>query len=233
MKKNNLTNSEIFILSLGGSLINPGQIDSSFLKNFKKLILSQIKKGNRFIIITGGGKPAREYLGALKNTGGVSSDNLDWMGIYATRLNAQLIRLLFGKLAHSKIVEDPNIHFNFKEKVLVAGGWMPGRSTDDDAVRLAKAYGASTVINLSNIDYIYNKDPKKFKDAKILKEINWKDLRKIIGSRWTPGANTPFDPTAAKLAADLKLKVIIANGKNLENLKNILEEKNFKGTVIV
>ena len=228
MKKKN----ELFIISLGGSLINPGEIDANFLKSFKNLILSQIKKGNRFIFITGGGKPAREYLQALKLISNSSANDLDWMGIFATRLNAQLMRLIFGKIANAKIVEDPNKKVTFKEKVLVAGGWMPGRSTDDDAVRLAKAYGAKTVINLSNIDYLYNKDPRKFPDAEKITSINWQDFRKIVGNKWDPGKNLPFDPTAAKNAQSLKLKVIIANGKNLENLKNILEEKKFEGTVI-
>ncbi len=159
---------------------------------------------------------------------------MSWIGweFSSTRLNAQLVRLMFGKLAHGGIVEDPNIKLSFKEKILVAGGWMPGRSTDDDAVRLAKIYGAGTVINLSNIDYVYTKDPRKFKDAKLIKDISWKDFRKIVGNKWDPGKNLPFDPTAAKLAEQLKLKVIIANGKNLGNLKNILEGKNFKGTTV-
>ena len=225
--------NKLFIISLGGSLINPGEIDPKFLKDFRSLILSEIKSGNRFILIIGGGRPARDYMAALKAVGDkVSADDMDWMGIFATRLNAQLVRLMFGKLAHPKVVEDPNVKFPFKEKVLVAGGWMPGRSTDDDAVRLAKVYGATTVINLSNIDYVYTKDPRKFKDAKKIEQISWKEFRIIVGNKWDPGKNLPFDPTAAKLAEQLKLKVIIANGKNLSNLKNIFLDKKFNGTTI-
>ena len=223
----------LFIISLGGSLINPGQIDEAFLKEFQKLIYAKIKKGARFALITGGGRPARDYIKALKAINPkTQADNLDWMGIYTTRLNAQLVRLIFGQLAHPLIVEDPNKKVNFTEKVLVAGGWMPGRSTDDDAIRLAKIYSATTVINLSNIDYVYTKDPRKFQDAKKIESISWKDFRKIVGSKWDPGKNLPFDPTAAKLAEKLKLKVIIANGKDLVNLKSILDGKKFIGTVI-
>jgi uridylate kinase len=99
-------------------------------------------------------------------------------------------------------------------------------------VRLAKAYGARTVINLSNIDFVYSKDPRKFKDAKKIESISWGNFRKIVGNKWDPGKNLPFDPTAAKLAQKLKLKVIIANGKNLKNLKNILNNNKFRGTII-
>jgi uridylate kinase len=223
---------KIFVMSLGGSLINPEKVDTKFLKTFRSLILQQVKKGNRFILITGGGKICREYQDALRQIAKPTAGELDWMGIYTTRFNARLVQLMFGKLANINIVEDPNIKVNFKEKILVAGGWMPGRSTDDDAVRLAKAYGSSMIINLSNIDYVYTKDPRKFSDAQPIKQISWKDFRKIVGSKWDPGKNAPFDPTAAKTAEKNKMRVIIANGKNLQNLKNILTNKTFIGTVI-
>jgi len=223
---------KLFVISLGGSLINPGEIDTEFLKKFRALVLSQIKKGSRFILITGGGKLCRNFQDALVKIANPTKDDLDWLGISSTWLHADLVRLMFGKLSHPLIIKDPNHKVKFKEKILLAGGWMPGRSTDDDAVRLAKIYGATTVINLSNIDYVYTKDPRKFKDAKMIKEISWADFRKIVGNKWDPGKNLPFDPTAAKLAEKNKLKVIIANGKNLPNLKNILEGKSFKGTVI-
>jgi uridylate kinase len=226
------TNEKLFVISLGGSLIHPEEIDAHFLTNFKKLILKQIQKGHRFILITGGGKICRKYQTTLNLVSKTTDQNLDWMGIYATRLNAQLVRLIFGKLAHPQIVEDPNILVNFKEKILVAGGWMPGRSTDDDAVRLAKIYKSKLVINLSNIDHLYTKDPKKFKDAKKITKISWDGLLKITGKKWTPGANLPFDPTAAKMAKQENISVIISNGKNLKNLEKILNREPFQGTTI-
>ena len=96
----------------------------------------------------------------------------------------------------------------------------------------ATKYKAEAVLNLSNIDYVYTKDPRKFKDAKPIKEISWKNFRKIVGNKWDPGKNLPFDPTAARQAQTNHLKVIIANGKNLKNLQNILSDKNFLGTTI-
>lgn len=223
---------KLFIISLGGSLINPGQPDVKFLKKFRSLIFNQTKKGNRFILITGGGKLCRNFQDTLKQITKPSPNDLDWMGISSTWLHADLVRLMFGKLAHPIIIKDPNKKVAFREKILLAGGWMPGRSTDDDAVRLAKMYGFRTVINLSNIDYVYTKDPRKFKDAKKIETISWKEFRKIVGSKWDPGKNAPFDPTATKLAEKLKLKVIIANGKNFKNLNNILDDNKFIGTLI-
>lgn len=220
------------VISLGGSLIFPEEIDVKFLAGFKKLIIKQIQKGQRFILITGGGRICRKYQAALGRLSKSSSADLDWMGIFTTQTNSNFVRLMFGKLAHKSIVGDPEKRIKYNSPVLLAAGWEPGWSTDMDAVMIAKTYSADTVINLSNIDYLYTKDPRKFKDAKKIIKISWDGLLKITGQKWNPGANVPFDPAAAQFAQKNKLKVIIANGKNLANLQSILNGKDFQGTKI-
>jgi len=74
---------------------------------------------------------------------------------------------MFKGTAENFIADDPNKKLPMKKSVLIgAGGWKPGRSSDDFSVRLAKMYGAKTIINLSNIDFVYTKDPRKHPDAK-------------------------------------------------------------------
>ena len=73
---------------------------------------------------------------------------------------------------------------------------------------------------------------KKNPSAKPIDSISWQDFRKMVGDNWTPGKNTPFDPIASKKAEELNLKVICASGKNIENIKNILDGKDFVGTKI-
>jgi uridylate kinase len=227
-----MQNPKLFVVSLGGSLIFPEELDINFLKEFKKLISKQTAKKNKFILITGGGKICRKYQGALNQLAKISPDNLDWMGIYTTHVNAQFVRLLFGNQSNPQIVTNPTKKVNFNENILLAAGWKPGWSTDMVAVLLAKTYGAKTVINLSNIDFLYTKDPRKFSDAEKITNISWKGLLKITGKKWRPGANVPFDPIAAQFAEKNKIQAIIANGKNLKNLENILNGKNFDGTTI-
>lgn len=223
------------IISLGGSLIVPDEIDWKFVKDFKKLIEKYIQKKCKFIIITGGGKICRKYQEAASKITKLTDDDRDWLGIHTTRLNAHFIRTVFRKYAHPRINKNPNDledFYNFKESILVAAGWKPGFSTDYDAVLLAKYLGFKTVVNFSNIDYIYDKDPNKFKDVKKIESISWKDYRKMVGDKWNPGMNAPFDPIASKLAQEENIEVAIMNGKNLENLENYLEGKKFKGTII-
>lgn len=219
------------IISLGGSLIVPDNIDVEFLKGFKAVIEKHIKKGNKFVIICGGGKTARKYQESASEISNVSSKDMDWLGIMATRLNAHLVKTAFGSNAEEMIVHDPTQKMDFRKNIIIAAGWKPGWSTDYDAVLLAKQLKAGQIINMSNIDYVYDKDPRKFSGAIPIKSISWKDFRKMIGSKWTAGLNAPFDPVAAKEAEKLRLKVAII-GKNLENLDNCLEGKEFKGTII-
>lgn len=210
----------------------PDEIDQGFLRNFKKIIEAEIKTGKTFLLITGGGRTSRRYSEAAKALGELNPDDLDWLGIHSTRLNGHLMRTIFRKHAHSRIITNPNKPEKASEPIIIAAGYRPGWSTDYDAVLLARRYKADTVLNLSNIDYVYDKNPKKYPNAKPIKQISWKSFRKIVGNTWDPGLNLPFDPVASRLAEKLKLKVIVMNGKKLENLKNFLTGKQFKGTVI-
>lgn len=224
---------KLFVISLGGSLIVPDQIDTGYLKKFKQLIVSQTKRGNRFIISPGGGRTCRNYQAALKQIGKASAQDLDLIGLQTNKFHAQLLRLIFKSLSEPEIAQDPNRRVPFRKPVLIgAGGWKPGRSSDDFAVRLAKVYQAKTVINLSNIDYVYTKDPKKFQQAKKIKQISWQNFRNLIGDKWDPGKNVPFDPTAAKFAEKNNITVVITNGHNLPNLKNIFMGWSIEGTII-
>ena len=228
-----MAKNKIYVISLGGSLIVPPTgVDHKFLKKFRQLILARIKLGEKFYLISGGGATCRKYNEAAKKVVKLTRDDLDWLGIHATRLNAHLLRTIFRGQAHLEIITNPTLILKAKENIVVAGGWRPGWSTDYVATILVEKYKAKTVINLSNIDFAYDKDPNKFKDAKKITKINWPDFRKIVGNKWDPGLNAPFDPVASKKAQTLGLEVVIMNGKNISNLNNYFNGKKFIGTVI-
>ena len=143
---------EHIIISLGGSLIIPDEIDVALMIEFVSTIKKYTDRGFRFVIITGGGKVCRKYQGALTNIKETNQDDLDWLGIYSTRLNAEFIKLSFGDLAYSEIILDPNIVPHTDKPIILGAGWKPGWSTDYDAVIIAEQLKAMKVINLSNID---------------------------------------------------------------------------------
>lgn len=228
-----MNNKKTYVISLGGSLIVPSEnIDWKFLKKFRSLILNQTKKGGKFYLVAGGGATCRKYNEAAKKIVKIAPEDLDWLGIHSSRLNAHLLRTIFRNVAHPEIIKNPTFKMPTNKKIVIGGGWKPGWSTDYVATMIAQEYEVKTIINLSNIDYAYDRDPKKYKDAKKIEKINWKNFRKIVGNKWVPGLSTPFDPIASKKGEQLGLKVIIMNGKKLNNLENYLENKKFKGTTI-
>lgn len=222
------------IISLGGSLVAPDGIDVAFIRSFRELISDEVKAGKRFVITVGGGKVCRRYQAAASELGVMGQETLDWIGIRALSLNAELVRAIFGEPAHQKVIIEPPELRTASEPVVIFGAKAPGHSTDFDAVEAAREAGAHKVVNLSNIDYVCDKDPNKFPDAKNIENATWPEFRKLLPpvEAWEPGSNTPFDPIAAKHAEELGLEVAIMNGNNLENLKNYLKGKKFIGTII-
>ncbi|MFC2134852.1 UMP kinase [Bacteroidota bacterium] len=222
---------KMIVISLGGSLVVPGEIDVDYLKKFKALIEKYSSQEFRFVIIVGGGSVCRKYQKAMTEIIGDNREGADWLGISVTHLNAQLVKSMFTDV-YPEVIMDPTQKIDFKEKILVAAGWKPGFSSDMDAVLLAKNLGADKMINLTNVAYVYDKDPKFFDDAKKFEDLSWKDFRKIVGDEWNPGLNLPFDPIASLEAEKNKLTVIIAKGLDLPNFKDILDGEKFKGTTI-
>lgn len=226
---------ETVILSVGGSLIVPDQIDTQFLTNLKNLVEHQIAAyGRRFIIIAGGGKTARRYQDAAAKVSDLDPEDLDWMGIHATRLNGHLLRTVFRDVAHPVMITNPDeiIDVPKDANLIIAAGYRPGASTDLRAVQIAKHCGATKLMNLSNIDYVYTADPRTHADAEKIEAIQWSDFLKLIPTEWSPGLSSPFDPVAAREAERLNIEVAIINGARLEEIENYLAGGTFVGTRI-
>ena len=231
----NETDVDMKILDLGGSLVVPEKIDIQYLKSFQSTITGylSVEERRKLIIVCGGGRVAREYQNVYRDlVASPSNDAEDHIGIAATRLNAELLKHLFGRLCPEPVVYNPTTVSVFKGKILIAAGWKPGFSTDYDAVLLAELHSAQMLINLSNIPCVFTADPKMDSSATPLDSISWSTYKSIIGAHWTPGSNVPFDPVATEHAARIQLKVIVTDGKDIANLVNILNGCKAKGTVI-
>jgi uridylate kinase len=227
--------SKVKVISLGGSLIVPDQVDVSFLRDFSDLITEYLDgdEDRRIIIVCGGGSPAREYQKAYRELADASNaDAQDWIGISATRLNAELLRQLFLEWCPAPVVDNPSAVSVFPGRILVACGWKPGFSKNYDAVLLAEKFFADSVLVLTNISKVYTDDPKVDPNAEPLDTVSWEDFRDLVGETWIPGKNVPFDPIAAKYASQIKLKVVVVSGKNMANLASLLNEEGFEGTTI-
>jgi uridylate kinase len=228
-----MNSNKKFIISFGGSVICPREIDTKTVKKFCNFIKEEVKKGSKFVIVAGGGNTARQYQKAAYEIGKASVEDRDWLGIESTKLNALLLKSIFKKEVHPILFDK-----RFKIKgfgrysVIIGCGWQPGWSTDFDTIQITVDLKAKTAILLGKPDYVYTSNPDKNKNVRPIEEMNWKEFFKLIPKKWSPGLHAPVDPIAARLAQKEKIKVIVASGKDFKNLKNILDGKKFKGTMI-
>jgi len=224
---------QTFVIDFGGSIMMPklGRVNLKLLKEFKKILKKESQK-KRFIIVIGGGSTARNY---QKNACELKINDysrLDWIGIRATQLNAELFKAYLEDLAFPQLVTSEKQKINWKRGILISGGWHPGNSTDYIAIKLARKYKAKKIIIATNIDYIYDSDPRKNHRAKKYENITWSAFNKMFKQKWEPGMTVPLDPKAAKLGQKTKIPLSFLNGNDLANLKRTLHEKRFKGTTI-
>ncbi|HQU07477.1 MAG: UMP kinase [Parcubacteria group bacterium 21-54-25] len=228
-----MSTSKRVVVSVGGSLIVPDGIAVGFLVALRACVLRGIEQGLSFFIIAGGGKTARRYQEAAREVhGDLPRNDLDWLGIHATRLNAHLLRTIFREQSYSRIMKDPTVRIEATEPIIIGAGTEPGWSTDYCAVTAAKTLGAKRLVNLSNIDYVYEHDPKINPDAQPIERMTWNRFRSLIPTTWDPGLSAPFDPIAAKEAEMLGLEVAVINGAHLDRFEHYLAGTPFIGTTI-
>ena len=220
------------ILKLGGSIIYPEEIDIEFLKSFRSLILSHVRRHKRrFVIIVGGGKICRVYQDAAENIVKVTDEDKDWIGIHSSRTNGHLLRTIFREVAHPVMIDARGKMKSLSRPVTIASGWRPGNSTDYVALTLAADFRVPEAIVMGHPDYVYTKDPRKFSDAAPYTEMRWREYKKLVPAKWVPGASAPVDPVAARFAEKAGIQALVL-GADLKNLQNLLEGKEGKGTII-
>lgn len=224
----------MIVLSLGGSLIvDSNGINVNYLKRFVALVKQEVKKGKRFLICCGGGATARAYgrVAATLNTSAVDLD-LHWIGIRSCHLNEELIRVAFGDLATAFSPEGRRrVRVRSSAPIIVGRVGKPGASSDASTVKWAHALEARVVYNLTNVDGVYDCDPRKNKKARHFSHLTWKQYARVLGvKQWKPNAHAPFDPIASRLAARWGISAIIMNGGDLRNFGRALSGKSFRGT---
>lgn len=219
------------VISLGGSVIYPDKLDTAYIREFNAFIRSFVRQGYKFIIVTGGGRLCRDFQAAARSLTKLTDYDSDWLGIHATRLNAQLLRTVFEDICDHVVIDGPKKIGKLKHPVTFGAGWRPGWSTDYVATSIARVHGAP-VVNMGTADHVYSRDPRKYKTAKKFEQLTWSQYRKLVPRHWKPGLSSPLDPVAATMAQESKLTAYIIDGRNLKNVANLLRCKSWQGTTI-
>lgn len=217
-------------ISLGGSVINPGEIDTQFLQEFTDMIKGFFRQ-SKFVIVCGGGKIARQYLAGLPN--GLTEGERDTMAIAATWLNARLLSYYFK--GYCSVILPGTVNELAEQlqtyDVGLAGGFLPAVKTDEDAAVLADLVGSTVLINVTNVDGIYDKDPREFTDAQKYGTLTYKEFYEIVSPlSLGAGSNAPFTLIAAKICERSNIRIVVCP-KDPEKIRQAIQGKNV-GTVI-
>ena len=220
---------ELIVFSLGGSLIVPDKVDHEYLTKFKNFI-EKLNKKYKIIIVTGGGKTAREYMKEVKDEKVKSL-----IGIMTTKLNARLISGLFNITREipdtlkdvKKQIEENNL------VVTGALGFQEDMTSDGNAAEIAEYLRAKIFINLTNVNGLYDKDPRKYKNAKLISYVDYKSFNDIIKKiKYEAGQHFILDQASAVIITRSKTETAILNGKDFNNLQRFFDKKEFIGTII-
>jgi uridylate kinase len=229
----NKRGKKIIVMSLGGSLIIPENVDTDYLRKFKKVIMKNIKHF-KFVIVCGGGSTARKYISALEGEG-KSHYIQSLAGISATRMNARFMSYFFGFDPEKGIAHDMhNVKNLLKTRDIVFCGalrYAPNQTSDATAVKLC-AFLKTDFINLTNVKGLYNSNPLDNKNAKFIPKATISEFNRIVLSIPNkPGMHAPVDHTAMKVIREHKIRTYIL-GKDTLQLDNLLNNKSFEGTTI-
>jgi uridylate kinase len=224
---------KLIVLSLGGSLIIPEDVNLDYLKEFKKIILKNLNK-YKFVIVCGGGSVARKYISALKKIG-LNHKFQGFAGISATRMNARFMSYFFK---HDQEKGIPHKLSELKEVIskfnLVFCGSLEYalKQTSDSTAAEIAGFLKCNFVNLTNVKGLYDKNPHQYKNAKLIEKISWREFEKMANKlKYEPGQHFVLDQTASEIIKKNKTLTYII-GKDIKQLDNLLNGKKFIGTKI-
>ncbi|MCL4307838.1 MAG: UMP kinase [Candidatus Thermoplasmatota archaeon] len=222
------------VLSVGGSVFRTGEDDVAYLGRLADL-MRRVGRRHPLAVTVGGGRTAREYIGIGRELG-LTEIELDEIGIDVTRLHA---RLLAGRIGSPTPSHPPT---TLAEAVLelrhgspvVLGGTEPGHTTDGVAALLAVRLRAERFVNATNVDALYDRDPKLDPKAAPIRRIPWPKFRALVHERSgaQAGQQFLFDRLGADQLARIRIPTAIVFGRDLPNLEKALLGRPFLGTEI-
>lgn len=215
-------------ISIGGSIINPGKIDKQFLQEFRNLVIDFVEKSKglrKLIIVCGGGATAREYIDAAPPN--LPPGQKDYLGIAPTWINAQLLTAWLHEFCPPIPSQDFKQFLDHVQlyPVTIAGGFLPALKTDEDSAITADYFGSPYLINVTNVDGVYDKDPHENKGAKKYDYLSYSEFYTMFGGRTlSPGASAPMAEVAVTICQRSNMKIFVI-GKDIDAIKDAIEGK--------
>jgi uridylate kinase len=219
------------VIKLSGSIFSQDTNHDS-IKNYAQMLID-ISNNIQPIVIAGGGKIARHYIDLARSLGSDEA-NLDIIGIEVSRLNAKLLIAALGDQAYSQVPK------NLEEvaiavasgKIVIAGGLHPGQSTNATSALIAETSKASSFVNSTDVDGIYDSDPNVNPNARLFKEITVNECMEILrAERTVAGTYDLMDIIALKVIERSKIPTRVIRS-DVDNIRDVIDGKDV-GTKII
>ena len=228
------------VIKLSGSIFSLSdthdQDSNNYYDIFKQYsdILTNLTPNVQLIVITGGGSIARLYINFARKLG-LDEASLDLLGIAISRVNAKLLIASLGHYAYPEVPMslDDVARFVESNKIIVSGGLHPGQSTNATSALIAEKTRASEFINATDVNGIYDSDPRKNKNAKLFEKIELGKLLNILLKESSmAGEYDLLDIVALKVIerSKIRTKVILSTPKNISNT---IQGRKFIGTELM
>jgi uridylate kinase len=220
------------VVRAGGSVV-ASPLNAPLIGKYVDLLKDLRNQGHEVVAVVGGGSLAREFIRVAAELG-LEEARRDWAAIHVSRLLAQLFALCLGKDGCGGVpvsVDEAEACMK-RGKIVVVGGLRPGMTTDSVAALIGERIKADLLVKGSNVDGIFTKDPKKFPDAEKLDKLKFEDLTRLLeADSHRAGINQIIDPEAVKILRRSRLKTVVVNGYDAENVSAAVKGKQV-GTVI-
>ena len=224
---------ETVVISIGGSVLVPNEEDANYMKKLASM-LKELAATHKLFIVTGGGRIARYYI-SFGRALNADERYLDELGIEVTRLNARLLIKALGDQTYPKPAEDIDEaeEAGKNHPIVVMGGTAPGHTTDAVSAMLAEKVVAVRLVNATNINGVYDSDPKKNDNAEKFDRMSYEQLRGVsLKKHDRAGPTVIFDARGAEIIAKARIPLYVCHGRDLKALKNAILGKKFDGTIV-
>jgi len=220
------------VVRIGGSVV-ASPLNPKLMNGYTEVLKTLRRQKHQVGVVVGGGAHARGFITAAKEMD-LEEKVQDETAILISRVLAYLMTRKLGASSCKSVpvtIEEAVECLN-GGKIVVMGGLRPGITTDAVAALLAESMNAELYVKATDQDGIYDRDPKKFARAVKLDRLSWDELTGIpTETRHRAGMHQILDPEAVRLLRRRKIKVVVVNGSEPENVLRAVNHERV-GTIV-
>ena len=212
------------VVKLGGHSIFEGlEMDTKYIRELKEVLAETSRLYDWVAIVVGGGEIARKYISWGRELG-LNESTLDVIGLRVAAVNASFLWAYFHGVAPPRI---PTSIYEALEmlpiwRTIFVGGMQPAQSTTTVAALLAEALRADKLVIATDVDGVYNEDPKRNPAARKFDEVTVSELEQLFGKELIAGGYRLMDRLTLSIIKRSKVKVRVIAGKPAFNILRAL-----------